>query len=318
MSFMDTGVKNPYDDERATVGPVRACLTASLALFGCSTTTQVYYSWGTALYLATTLVSAKTDLIRSAVHHERETSRGEEYWQTKVVEPCKELVVALAVLNGNFSRGMILQVSYFLLLVTGFSCMLLSKFFDNLWSRMHADLGGFDVDKAHLDVHPILPYGFTFMAVGAMALTSCMTFMPVWLLGAVSTACDDVTEDLNELRLERFTNEVDERVSMLERAFRGINHGQEIGFKVMGLVLTKKVLGIIVFEFLCGLLFVVPIIWSNTAMSRVEDHSGSLDWTSCALSHPQKTAIQSTVEAFNLTHCVRTYWSNVTVSVFFG
>ena len=122
-----------------------------------------------------------------------------------------------------------------------------------------------------------------------MALTTCMTVMPVWLLGAVSTACDDVTEDLNELRLQRFTNEVDERVGMLERAFRGINHGQGIGFKVMGLVLTKKVLGIIFFEFLCGLLFVVPIIWSNTAMGGVEDHSGSIDSTSCALSHPQKT-----------------------------
>lgn len=36
----------------------------------------------------------------------------------------------------------------------------------------------------------------------------------------------------------------------------------------MGLVLTKKVLGILFFEFLAGLLFVVPIIWSNTAMSR--------------------------------------------------
>ena len=132
MSFMDTGIKHPYGDESATVGPARVGLTASLALFGCYTTTQVYYSWGTALYLATTLVSAKTNSIRAAVRHELEISRGEEYWQTKVVEPCKELVVALAVLNGNFSRGMILQVSYFLLLVTGFSCMLLSKFFDNL------------------------------------------------------------------------------------------------------------------------------------------------------------------------------------------
>ena len=97
---------------------------------------------------------------------------------------------------------------------------------------MHSDLGGFDADKAHLDVHPFLPYGGAILVMSAMALTTCMTSMPVWLLGAVSTACDDVTEDLNELRLQRFTNEVDERVAMLERAFRGINHGQGIGFKV--------------------------------------------------------------------------------------
>ena len=68
---------------------------------------MVYY-WGTALYLATTLVSAKINSICGAIRRELETSCGEEIWQTKVVEPCQELVAALAVLNGNFSRGMIL------------------------------------------------------------------------------------------------------------------------------------------------------------------------------------------------------------------
>ena len=221
----DAPMFTPYNDEKAAIGHFQIGLTSILILFFCWTTVQVYYSWGTALFFATTLITAKTDAIRYAISRELQQPRGEEYWQSAIVSPCKDLVAALAVLTESFSRGLILQVSYFLLYCTGYPCALLSKSFDDLWSRRH-DLNGFDDAKAHLDVHPILPYGFLFMGVVAIFLTTGMTFMPVYLLGAVSTACDDLTEDLNKMRLERFSGEVDERVSMLERAFKGCNHGQ--------------------------------------------------------------------------------------------
>jgi hypothetical protein len=72
----------------------------------------------------------------------------------------------------------------------------------------------------HLDVHPLLPYGWLMLTIEASIATAAMTIMPVCMLGAVSAYCDDLVEDLNELRLEHFMDEVDERVGKLESAFK--------------------------------------------------------------------------------------------------
>eukprot|EP01046_Picozoa_sp_COSAG06_P115502 COSAG06_NODE_62407_length_265_cov_0.620482_2_plen_58_part_01 len=57
------------------------------------------------------------------------------------------------------------------------------------------------------------------------------------LLGAVSSSCDDLIEDLNKLRLESFDTETHLRVGQLETALKNVNHGQGVGFCVGGLVL---------------------------------------------------------------------------------
>ena len=54
----------------------------------------------------------------------------------------------------------------------------------------------------HLDVHPLLPYGWLMLTIGASVATAAMTIMPVYMLGAVSTYCNDLVEDLNELWLD--------------------------------------------------------------------------------------------------------------------
>jgi hypothetical protein len=348
LPFIITGIgaRTPYGhdldgspdgfDEENGIGKLQVRLTAFFALFGCCTATPIYYTWGTALMLGAKLINAKTNSIRAAVHHERQAPSGDAHWVTTVVEPCKELVAALSVLSVSFSRGLICQTVYFLLFLTMVPCALFSTFYSDLWKRMgHPD--------PHLDVHPLLPYTFLTLALSSSFLTAAMTLMPVYMVGAVSTYCDDLVEDLNELRLEHFTDEVDERVAKLERAFKArlllscfgdtnptlrrsvshcflnargvpqaVNHGQGIGFKVLGLVLTKKVLVIIFLEFLTGLLFVVPIVWSNSGGWGDYMYTAKGGRNSpCTLPDSNKTAMRSTLDAFNCSHAD---WFNVTIA----
>eukprot|EP01050_Picozoa_sp_SAG11_P017401 SAG11_NODE_2507_length_3273_cov_3.855072_3_plen_130_part_00 len=58
----------------------------------------------------------------------------------------------------------------------------------------------------------------------------------------VSTACDDLKEGLNTIRLANpLSVEVDERVTILEKSLTNINRGQGIGFKVFDFVIDIKV-----------------------------------------------------------------------------
>eukprot|EP01043_Picozoa_sp_COSAG02_P072078 COSAG02_NODE_13434_length_1395_cov_7.465278_2_plen_64_part_00 len=63
---------------------------------------------------------------------------------------------------------------------------------------------------------------------------------------------------------------------MVQPFGQAANHGQGVGFKVVGLVLTKKMLTIILLELIAGVLFIAPVMWSNSAMATAED-SGSFN-----------------------------------------
>ena len=208
----------------------------------------VYYSWPVALMSATTLVDARTNAIRAAVRTERRVRQGEAFWESAVVAPSKELVKALEVLNEGFARGLILQVAYSLLIIVGFVCLLLSKWF-----------AGLDGDT-ELIVSGIVSLIIVVTAVPAVQCTM--------LLGAVSTSCDDFTEDLNTLRGENFDLQTDARTFMLERFLKNVNHNQGIGFRIGGLVLTKKILFILFAEFLTGLAIFIPIILRNSVLGH--------------------------------------------------
>jgi hypothetical protein len=66
-----------------------------------------------------------------------------------------------------------------------------------------------------------------------------------------------------------------------------------------------------------AVVLLLQIIWSNAAMGHAAGNDGRLGSMSCALSGSQKTAMSGTLEAFNLTHCVRDHWSNITVAALF-
>ena len=208
----------------------------------------VYYSWPVALMFATTLVDARTNAIRAAVRTERQARQGEAFWESAVVAPSKELVKALEVLNEGFARGLILQVAVSLLFIVACVCTLLSKWFAGLDGDTELIVGG------------LMCFGIVVNGVPAVQCTM--------LLGAVSTSCDDFTEDLNTLRLENFDLQTDARIFMLERFLKNVNHNQGIGFRIGGLVLTKKILFILFAEFLTGLAIFIPIILRNSVLGH--------------------------------------------------
>ena len=81
----------------------------------------------------------------------------------------------------------------------------------------------------------------SFFAVFAVA----NLFLPLSLLAApaaLSTACDDLKEKLNAVRISDLSPEIDARLIILERAMANVNHGQGVGFNVLGIVIDKKML----------------------------------------------------------------------------
>ena len=90
----------------------------------------------------------------------------------------------------------------------------------------------------------------------------------------------------------------------------GVNHGQGIGFKVLGLALTKKVLVIIFLEFLTDLFFPVPILRSKSD-GRGNHIVNGVKNNTCTLPDSHKVAMRSTLESFN---CLRAGWSNATIA----
>lgn len=263
-----------YPDKRS---PVHNVAGTMLLWVWSHSAGAICFSWPLALQLATTLVNSRTNAIRAAIEREHCAPQGAEYWEAAVVQPCMDLVDALEVLNEGFGRGLILQV---LTSATMFSSLILI-----LLSEWFSDLTGSQEFAAVL---------FGGMVSVAMLIPAVQCLM---VLGAVSTSCDDMVEDLNKLRLKMYTPEMDARLFMLERALQNMNHGQGIGFSIMGLVLTKKLIFLIFAEFIAGLAFVFPIILSSVAAKfGGVDHTGSE--LSCGLTEAQERLLEASLLAW--------------------
>lgn len=223
---------------------------------------------------ATTLVDARTFAIRAAVQKEQQKRQGEDFWESMVVVPSKELVKVLEVLNDSFTNGLILQVLQTTMSLSACICILLSKWF--------AAITGI----TRLLVNAVACFSVVLNMIPAVQCTM--------LLGAVSTSCDNLIEDLNILRLEDFNDDNDFKIFKLERALKNVNHGQGIGFKVGGLVLTKKVLYIMFAETVAMLSFVMPIVLSHSALGKVDEGDTSVAMGVCVLSEQQITIAKAT------------------------
>lgn len=77
--------------------------------------------------------------------------------------------------------------------------------------------------------------------------------------------CDDLKERLNKMRITNFDVANHERLLILETALEKSNHGQGIGFCVLGVVIDKPVLYAYTNKFLGLVTFIAPILatWST-------------------------------------------------------
>ena len=76
----------------------------------------------------------------------------------------------------------------------------------------------------------------------------------------VSTQADDLKERLNDVRVSDFSREADERVAIIERALSSANHGQGVGFQVVGTVIDQRKLQQIGMRLVAGAQVFVPLV----------------------------------------------------------
>jgi hypothetical protein len=123
---------------------------------------------------------------------------------------------------------------------------------------------------------------------------------------SVSSACDDLKEKLNSVRISDLSKEIDSRIIILERAMSNVNHGQEIGFKMGGTVIDKKMMKLLATKLVAILTATLPVIIAVTV--SMKDSSGS-----CEMTPTQQAALNAMVASFSTT-CSIEYGTNVTIT----
>ena len=124
---------------------------------------------------------------------------------------------------------------------------------------------------------------------------------------SVSSACDDLKEKLNSVRISDLSKEIDSRIIILERAMSNvINHGQVIGFKMGGTVIDKKMMKLLATKLVAILTATLPVIIAVTV--SMKDSSGS-----CEMTAAQQAALNAMVASFSTT-CSIEYGTNVTIT----
>ena len=180
--------------------------------------------------------------------------RGLDAWEEEVVRPLQELMECMDTLTEGYAP-VVETFSCVMapLMVFASVCLFLSPMTQTL------DYAGPNTGR----------WVQGFFAVFAVLFT----WGPLVLAGGVadvSTACDDLKEGLNRVRVLTMDPEVHNRVSILETAMANCNHGQGVGFKVRNIVLDKKMLAKIALQIQSVVVFLAPIILSY----RGEDGSG--------------------------------------------
>ena len=179
----------------------------------------------------------------------------EQGWDDDVAEPTKALVGTLAVLTRGWAKGVALVAALCLLGVVASSCLLLSKF---------ASVGSIDV---------VTGLSWTPAALRALLLLLIAGFccVPVSVArapAAVSSACGELNEKLNAIRLKEMSfksGRGEKRMLLLnlqelERAISNVNRGQGLGFELLGVVLDDAKLSRAVAMGWSVLFFLAPFV----------------------------------------------------------
>ena len=117
----------------------------------------------------------------------------------------------------------------------------------------------------------------------------------------VSTQADNLMECLNDVRISDFSPETHEKVSIIECAMASSNHGQGVGFCVLGMVIDKRVLKQIGVGLLGRAQVALPFVlafsvYAAPAGTR-DDASTDATGDACSLTLAQQNAIRATAEA---------------------
>eukprot|EP01045_Picozoa_sp_COSAG04_P005333 COSAG04_NODE_246_length_18912_cov_7.669537_11_plen_553_part_00 len=187
--------------------------------------------WPATLHIAIQLITTEIDAIAAALEQELKTKGTDmtlEQWEETVVEPVRGLIRDLETLSDGWAKGAVANMLFNAGNVCAWFCLALSP-----------SLGPWAVEQTGVEWVDTLITGYcAFMVVLNL-------INPLVLLGApaaLSTACDDLKEKLNAVRISDLSPEIDARLIILERAMANVNHGQGVGFDVKGIVIDNKML----------------------------------------------------------------------------
>ena len=161
--------------------------------------------WTATMHIATELIAAKIDAIAAALQQELKTKKMDltaDEWEETVVEPVRGLIRDLETLSDGWAKGAVVMMLALAAALCIFVCLALSPTLGP-WAVEQtgvAWLGGF--------------------LTGVFALFAVANLInPLWLLAApaaLSTACDDLKEKLNAVRISDLSPEIDARLIILE------------------------------------------------------------------------------------------------------
>jgi|EP01046_Picozoa_sp_COSAG06_P001462 hypothetical protein len=161
----------------------------------------------------------------------------EKEWDQQIAEPCRELVALMDSLTVHFSKSLVLEIFFRLAMASIELCLLLSPTRQEIGPRI-VEGGGPSWVGDHA--------GWMSSAGLVCGMVISLYTITVTIMGpaSVSTACDDLKEKLNAVRISDLTHEIDGRVVILERAMSNVNHGQGVSTNLahsMRLVRTLSV-----------------------------------------------------------------------------
>eukprot|EP01047_Picozoa_sp_COSAG01_P005217 COSAG01_NODE_176_length_22957_cov_72.262096_24_plen_404_part_00 len=215
--------------------------TAVFMFFFC-TGDAVYHVWLLTLKTATTLVSAKARAIIATIDTAGDEPMSDEAWGRQILDPCRDLIETLDLLSRGWAPGTLAFLAY--TTSAGFCavCVQLTP-----WTREQEN------QVAIRAVAAFLLLGF-----------SLMTFLVILGPATVSSECDELKERLNKRRINSFDVDSHNRLLILETAMEKSNHGQGIGFCVLGVVIDKPRLWAYTNKFMGLVTFIAPFLatWS--------------------------------------------------------
>ena len=195
-------------------------------------------------------------------------------WEADVVAPITKLVDTMQIVTEGWGRGMAATSFAAVTMILSQVCISLSPMTDRL------TFWGEDTPTYMRLQGAFFTLGFTLIPF-LMAVSSKIAMLARLVLLAnlksnilqlgpakVSTACDDLKESLNSIRLANpLSVEIDQRVSILEKILTNVNRGQGIGLKVFDFVIDIRLLTKMALQLFSGMSFIAPIL---LGMSRGE------------------------------------------------
>ncbi len=201
-------------------------------------------------------------------------------WEREVAEPCRSLMADLELLNEGYAGGVIAWAGFML----GLSIAMISLAFAP------------SLDVMLMRVRPWLP-----VLVKTICLFFGLVFCPAMSLviasvpAYVSTQCRDLRDALNKARASDFSQTKHDRIVIIETALANANHGQGLGFTIMGTVVDKSLLSQLAAKICAGVAAVTPLIVTLSTVNngRGRDRGFVSSAEPCAVATAESACIKA-------------------------